>query len=163
VNSPFLSTRVPALIDEVVDVYRAAGRPLASLSDQDLDERFVSEVENYIEDPQNAARFRSVNTTAAEYMLRRRAAPVAKVLRLKKGSEHEARNQPHKPKLAVFLDVPSEDYRLPMVVLAFGRFAVIPALGAIAQPEGSNGKPLRPDTKEDEDELQREFNWLIGL
>jgi hypothetical protein len=162
VRSPFLSTRVPALIDEVVAMYRAAGRPLASLSDQDLDERFVSEVENYIEDPQNAARFRSVNTIAAEYMLRRRAAPLEQVVRLKRGSPHEARNQPHKPKLSVFLDVPSEQ-DLPMVVLAFGRFAVIPGLGAIAQPECSNGKPLRPDTKAGEDELQREFNWLIGL
>ena len=161
-TSPFLERRVPQLVDEIIELYRAEGRPLASHTDEDLDARFVECVEAYIADPRDPARFRAVNTTAAEYVLRRRAAPVAEVVRLKPGAEHEALNQPQRRKLSVFLDVPSEQ-DLPMVVLAFGRFAVIPGLGAIAQPEGSNGKPLRPDTKAGEDELQREFNWLIGL
>ena len=164
-TSPFLERRVPQLVDEIIELYRAEGRPLASHTDEDLDARFVECVEAYIADPRDPARFRAVNTTAAEYVLRRRAAPVAKVVRLKRGAEHEALNQPQRRKLSVFLDVPSlpSGQDLPMVVLAFGQFAVIPAIGAIAQPEGSNGKPQRPDSKASEEQLQREFNWLIGL
>jgi hypothetical protein len=151
-NSPFLEHRVPELLDEVVAMYRAAGRPLASLADGDLDAHFVDTVEGYIADPRNPARFRAVNDTAAEYVLRRRAAPAERVVRLKKGTEI-AGNQPHKPKLAIFIGlVGPEDQNLPlpMVVLGFGGYAVIPAIGAIAAPEGS-------------EESHAEFRWLLGL
>jgi hypothetical protein len=154
VNSPFLEHRVPELLDEVVAMYRAAGRPLASLTEGDLDAHFVDTVEAYIADPRNPARFRAVNDVAAEYVLRRRAAPGERVVRLKEGAEI-AGNQPHKPKLVVWLDrLPGyEDLDLPMVVLAFGRQAVIPALGAILQPEGSD----RWDKGD-----SGEFRWLLG-
>ena len=75
-----------------------------------------------------------------------------------------AKYQPHRPKLAVIISTESaKGEKLPWVVLSFGSFAVIPGLGAIARPEGADGKPLRPDSKESEEQLQREFNWLIGL
>ena len=152
-NSPFLEHRVPQLLEEVVAMYRAAGRLLASLTDADLDAHFVDTVEAYITDPRNPARFRAVNDVAAEYVLRRRAAPAERVVRLKKGTEAAAINQPHKPKLAIFIGlVGREDQNLllPMVVLAFGGYAVIPAIGAIAAPEGS-------------EESHAEFRWLLGL
>ena len=57
----FLKHRVPALLDEVVAMYRAAGRPLASLTDDALDASFVDTVEAYIADPRTPARFRAVN------------------------------------------------------------------------------------------------------
>jgi hypothetical protein len=153
VNSPFLEHRVPELLDEVVAMYRAAGRPLASRRDGDLDTHFVDTVEAYIADPRNPARFRAVNDVAAEYMLRRRAAPAMRVVRLKEGNEIAVINQPHKPKLAIFIGlVGPEDQNLPlpMVVLAFGGYAVIPAIGAIAAPEGG-------------EESHAEFRWLLGL
>jgi hypothetical protein len=117
-----MAHRVPQLLDEVVALYRAGGRPLASLSDRKLDARFVDAVEAYIGDPGNPALFRAVNGIAAEYVLRRRDAPVLRVVRLKEGPEAAA-NQPHKPKLCAFIfsSLP-EGQDLPMVVLAFGRF-----------------------------------------
>jgi hypothetical protein len=179
VSSPFLERRVPQLLDEVVAMYRAAGRPLALLTDGDLDMHFVDTVEAYITDPRNPVRFRAVNGGAAEYVLRRRAAPVARVVRLKEGTVYEARNQPHKPKLSVFLWVPSEPegQDLPMVVLAFGRYAVIPALGAISAPEeseedkGCSWENLTEVELERRKEWRRkeraerdaEFRWLLGL
>ena len=154
-NSPFLEHRVPQLLEEVVAMYRAAGRLLASLTDADLDAHFVDTVEAYITDPRNPARFRAVNDVAAEYVLRRRAAPAERVVRLKKGTEAAAINQPHKPKLAIFIGLVGPGFEdqnllLPMVVLAFGGYAVIPAIGAIAAPEGS-------------EESHAEFRWLLGL
>ena len=177
-NSPFLEHRVPELLGEVVEMYRAAGRPLAALTDGDLDTHFVDTVEAYIADPRNPARFRAVNDIAAEYVLRRRAAPAAQVVRLKEGAEI-AGNQPHKPKLAIMLGELSgyEDLGLPMVVLAFARFAVVTAIGAIAYPEGSEEEPLGWDRnmsevelerakerwRKERDERQAEFRWLLGL
>ena len=184
VNSPFLEHRVPELLDEVVAMYRAAGRPLASLTDGDLDAYFVDTVEAYIADPRNPARFRTVNDGAAEYVLRRRAAPVERVLRLTEEAEEDAEiaaiNQPHKPKLTVVIGGllrRSEDLDLPMVVLAFGRYAVIPAIGAIACPEGNEeeldswNKNLSEAERERANQLWRkeraerdaEFRWLLGL
>ena len=173
IRSPFLEHRVPELLDEVVAMYRAAGRPLASLTDGDLDTHFVDTVEAYIADPRNPARFRAVNDVAAEYVLRRRAAPAERVVRLKEGTEI-AGNQPHKPKLAVSIGLPG--YGLPLVVLAFGRYAVIPAIG-ILEPEGSEEKPSSWDKnlseaelglakerwRKERDERQAEFRWLLGL
>ena len=173
--SPFFERRVPQLLDEVIDLYRAAGRPLASLADEALDSHFVERVESYIGNPKSPARFRAVNDTAGEYVLRESAAPIVRVLRLKEPLTAAkdwppnlrpmlAKYQPHRPKLAVVISVePDEGQRLPWVVLSFGSFAVIPGLGAIARPESADGKPLRPDSKESEEQLQREFNWLIGL
>jgi hypothetical protein len=91
-------------------------------------------------------------------VLRRRDAPVLRVVRLKEGPEAAA-NQPHKRKLSAFIfsSLP-EGQDLPMVVLAFGRFAVIPGVGVIAHPEGND-----PDTKAGRDEEDREFRWLLGL
>jgi hypothetical protein len=180
VSSPFLEHRVPELLDEVVAMYRAAGRLLASLTDDDLDAYFADAVEAYIADPRNPARFRAVNDVAAEYVLRRRAAPVVRVVRLKKGTEAAALNQPDKPKLADVIGglIPgAEVFGLPLVVLAFGRYAVIPAIGAIAEPEGSEEEPLRWDKTMSEVELERakeqwrnarderhaEFRWLLGV
>ena len=183
-NSPFLEHRVPELLDEVVAMYRAAGRPLASLTDGDLDAYFVDTVEAYIADPRNPARFRTVNDGAAEYVLRRRAAPVERVLRLTEEAEEDAEiaaiNQPQKPKLTVVIGGllrRSEDLDLPMVVLAFARFAVVTAIGAIAYPEGSEEEPLGWDRnmsevelerakerwRKERDERQAEFRWLLGL
>jgi hypothetical protein len=176
IRSPFLEHRVPELLDEVVAMYRAAGRPLAPLTDGDLDTHFTDMVAAYIGDPRNPARFRAVNNVAAEYVLRRREAPATRVVRLKEGPEAEA-NQPHKPKLAVFLGkLPGyEALGLPMVVLAFGRYAVIPALGAIAEPEGSEEKPrdwnstgvemerAKEQWRQERDAHQAEFRWLLGL
>ena len=98
----FLEHRVPELLDEVVGMYRAAGRPLASFTDDALDASFVETVEAYIANPRNPARFRAVNDLAAEYVLRRRDAPILRVMRLKEGTEAERINQPHKRKLAAF-------------------------------------------------------------
>jgi hypothetical protein len=176
--SPFLEHRVPELLDEVVAMYRAAGRPLASLADGDLDAHFVDTIEAYIADPRNPARFRAVNDVAAEYVLRRRAAPAERVVRLKEKAEI-AGNEPHKPKLAIMLgELPGyEDLGLPMVVLAFGRYTVVTAIGAIAYPEGSEEKPTSWDKNLSEVKLERakeqwrkehdahqaEFRWLLGL
>jgi hypothetical protein len=67
-------------------------------------------------------------------VLRRRDALVLRVVRLKEGPE-AAPNQPHKPKLAAFLfPSPPAGQDLPMVVLAFGRFAAIPGVAVIAHP-----------------------------
>jgi len=178
IRSPFLEHRVPELLDEVVAMYRTAGRPLASLADGDLDAHFVDTVEAYIADPRNPARFRAVNDAAGEYVLRRRAAPAERVVRLKEGTEI-AGNQPHKPKLAIMLgELPGyANLGLPMVVLAFGRYAVVTAIGAIAYPEGSEEKLTSWDKNLSEMELERakerwrqerdarqaEFRWLFGL
>jgi len=173
--SPFFERRVPQLLDEVIDLYRAAGRPLASLADEALDNHFVERVESYIGNPKSPARFRAVNDTAGEYLLRQRDAPIVRVLRLKEPLTAAkdwppnlrpmlAKYQPHRPKLAVIISTESaRGGKLPWVILAFGGFCVIPALAAIAMPEGANGKPLRPDTREGEAEQQRQFDWLLGL
>jgi len=173
--SPFFERRVPQLLDEVIDLYRAAGRPLASLADEALDNHFVERVESYIGNPKSPARFRAVNDTAGEYVLRESAAPIVRVLRLKEPLTAAkdwppnlrpmlAKYQPHRPKLAVVISVePDEGQRLPWVVLSFGSFAVVPGLGAILRPEAADRKVHRPDSKEAEAAMQREFNWLIGL
>ena len=175
-TSPFLEHRLPELLAEVVAIYRAAGRPLASLTEGDLDTHFVDTVEAYIADPQSPARFRAVNDVAAEYVLRRRAAPAERVVRLKEGTEI-AGNQPHKPKLAIILgELPGyKNLGLPMVVLAFGRYAVIPAIGAIASPEGSEEEPIdwnltgveleraKERWRKEHDAHHAEFRWLLGL
>jgi hypothetical protein len=172
----FLDHRVPELLDEVVAMYRAAGRPLAALTDGDLDAHFVDTVEAYIADPRNPARFRAVNNVAAEYVLRGGEAPVTRVMRLKEGKEIEG-NQPDKPKLCIFIFAGGDPKDLPMVVLAFGCHAVIPALGAIAYPEGSEERPTSWDKNLSEVELEHakerwrkerdarsaEFDWLLGL
>jgi hypothetical protein len=172
----FLDHRVPELLDEVVAMYGAAGRLLASLPDGDLDGHFVDTVEAYIGDPRNPARFRAVNDVAGEYVLRGRDAPVTRVVRLKEGKEIEG-NQPDKPKLCIFIFAGGDPENLPMVVLAFGRHAVIPALGAIAYPEGSEEKPHRGDKnlsgaalerakeqwRKERDARSAEFDWLLGL
>jgi hypothetical protein len=172
-TSPFLERRVPQLLDEVVDLYRADGRPLASLTDENLDARFIDAVERYIEDPRTPSRFRNVNSVAAEFVLRKRDAPIATVVRLKLTAPKDtppklrpmlAMYEAHRPKLAVVISVePDEGQRLPWVVLSFGSFAVVPGLGAILRPEAADRKVHRPDSKEAEAAMQREFNWLIGL
>ena len=178
IRSPFLEHRVLELLDQVVAMYRGAGRPLVSLTDGDLDTHFIDTVEAYIADPRNPARFRAVNDVAAEYVLRQREAPASRVVRLKEGTEI-AGNQPHKPKLAIMLgELPGyQDLRLPMVILAFGRYAVIPAIGAIACPEGNEeeldswNKNLSEAERERANQLWRkeraerdaEFRWLLGL
>ena len=171
-NSPFLEHRVPQLLEEVVAMYRAAGRLLASLTDADLDAHFVDTVEAYITDPRNPARFRAVNDVAAEYVLRRRDAPIERVVRCKEATEDEAINQPDKRKLSVFIEVPGFENILPMIVLAFGRFGTVPGLGAIFSPEGSDKYPPSWDKNLTEPELKRakerwrderhaEFEWLL--
>ena len=168
----FLKHRVPALLDEVVAMYRAAGRPLASLTDDALDASFVDTVEAYIADPRTPARFRAVNDVAAEYVLRRRAAPVERVVRLKEGTEGEAIDQPHKHKLSVFIAIPGYEDILPMVVLAFGHYGTIPAAGAIFSPEGNDEYPASWDkltgperakerSRKWRDERHAEFEWLL--
>ena len=170
----FLKHRVPALLDEVVAMYRAAGRPLASLTDDALDASFVDTVEAYIADPRTPARFRAVNDVAAEYVLRRRAAPVERVVRLKEGTEGEAIDQPHKHKLSVFIAIPGYEDILPMVVLAFGHYGTIPAAGAIFLPAGSDEYPASWDkltgpelerakerSRKWRDERHAEFEWLL--
>jgi hypothetical protein len=166
--------RVPALLDEIVGMYRGAGRPLALLADDELDASFFDTVEAYIADPRTPARFRAVNDVAAEYVLRRRDAPVERVVRLKEETEIEAINQPHKHKLAVFLMIPRYEDILPMVVLAFGRYGAIPGLGAIFLPEGSDKYPASWDNltgpereraverwRNWRDERHAEFEWLL--
>ena len=170
----FLEHRVPELLDEVVGMCRAAGRSLAWLADDELDARFVDTVEAYIAEPRTPARFRAVNDVAAEYVLRRRDAPVEQVVRLKEGAPPET--MPRRRKLSVFLTRSGYE-TLPMVVLAFGRFGTIPAIGAIFIPDGSDEDPPSWDTKLTGTELQRaserwrkerderhaEFRWLLGL
>jgi hypothetical protein len=109
-------------------------------------------------------------------VLRRRAAPAERVARLKEGKEI-AGNHPDKPKLAIMLgELPGyQDLRLPMVILAFGRYAVIPAIGAIAEPEGSEEKPrdwnltgvelarAKEWWRKERDARQAEFRWVLGL
>jgi hypothetical protein len=168
----FWNERVPELLDEVVGMYRAAGRPLAQLADDELDVGFIDTVEAYIADPRTSARFRAVNDVAAEYVLRRRAAPIERVVRLREGPEDEAINQPDKRKLSVFIEVPGFENILPMIVLAFGRFGTVPGLGAIFSPEGSDKYPPSWDKNLTEPELKRakerwrderhaEFEWLL--
>ena len=170
----FLEHRVPELLDEVVGMYRAAGRPLASFTDDALDASFVETVEAYIANPRNPARFRAVNDLAAEYVLRRRDAPILRVMRLKEGTEAERINQPHKRKLVAFGFGRPRD-NLPMVVLAFGRYGTIPGLGEIFLPEGSDEYPSRRDKiltmaeaqahnarwRKWRDERHAEFEWLL--
>ena len=79
----FWNQRVPELLDEIVGMYRADGRALAGLADDELDASFVDTVDAYIADPRTPARFRAFNDVAAEYVLRRRAAPVLRVVRLR--------------------------------------------------------------------------------
>jgi hypothetical protein len=170
----FLEHRVPELLDEIVGMYRAAGRPLSSLADDELDASFVDTVEAYIADPRAPPRFRAVNDVAAEYVLRRRDAPILRVMRLKEGTEAERINQPHKRKLAAFGFGRPRD-NLPMVVLAFGRYGTIPGLGEIFLPEGSDEYPGRRDKiltmaeaqahyarwRKWRDERAAEFDWLL--
>ena len=167
-SSPFLEHRVPELLDEVVAMYRAARRPLASLTDDDLDAYFADAVEAYIADPRNAARFRAVNDIAAEYVLRRRQAPTERMVRLKeeveKEPEYAAINQPHKPKLSLFIPLPGYDLGLPVVVLAFGNFALIPALGICAPEESELSFELSNEQwRKEEAERSAEFSWLLGV
>jgi hypothetical protein len=170
----FLEHRVPELLDEIVGMYRAAGRPLARLTDDELDASFIDTVEAYIADPRTPARFRAVNDVAAEYVLRRRDAPVLRVMRLKEGTEAERINQPLKRKLAAFGFGRPRD-NLPMVVLAFGRYGTIPGLGEIFLPEGSDEYPAPRDKiltmaeaqghnaryRKWRDERAAEFDWLL--
>jgi hypothetical protein len=169
-----LEHRVPALLDEVIAMYRAAGRPLALLADDELDAHFVDTVETYIADPRTPARFRAVNDVAAEYVLRRRDAPIERVVRCKEATEDEAINQPDKRKLCAFIVIPGCENILPMVVLAFGRYGTIPAAGAIFLPEGSDEYPASWDkltgpelerakerSRKWRDERHAEFEWLL--
>jgi hypothetical protein len=170
----FWNQRVPELLDEIVGMYRADGRALAGLADDELDASFVDAVDAYIADPQTPARFRVVNDVAAEYVLRRRAAPVLRVVRLREGTEDEAINQPDRRKLSVFIVIPGYEDILPMVVLAFGHYGTIPAVGAIFRPEGSDEDPASWDkltgpelerakerSRKWRDERHAEFEWLL--
>ena len=168
----FFEHRVPELLDEIVRMYRAADRPLARLTDDELDVSFVDTVQAYIADPRTPARFRAVNDVAAEYVLRRRAAPVLRVVRLREGTEDEATNQPDKRKLCAFIVIPGYENILPMVVLAFGRYGTIPGAGAIFLPEGNDEYPASWDkltgperakerSRKWRDERHAEFEWLL--
>ena len=168
----FLEHRVPELLDEIVGMYRAADRPLARLTDDELDVSFVDTVQAYIADPRTPARFRAVNDVAAEYVLRRRNAPVEQAVRLKEEAPLKKINLGRK--LVAFIDIPTYENHLPLVVLAFGRFAVIPAVGAILTPEGSDDDPPSWDkltgpelerakerSRKWRDERHAEFEWLL--
>jgi len=168
----FWNQRVPELLDEIVGMYRADGRALAGLADDELDASFVDTVDAYIADPRTPARFRAVNDVAAEYVLRRRAAPVLRVVRLREGTEDEATNQPDKRKLCAFIVIPGYENILPMVVLAFGRYGTIPGAGAIFLPEGNDEYPASWDkltgperakerSRKWRDERHAEFEWLL--
>jgi hypothetical protein len=170
----FFEHRVPELLDEIVGMYRAGGRLLAQLPDDELDARFVDTVDAYIADPRTPARFRAVNDVAAEYVLRRQKAPVEQLVRLKEGTEIEAINQSDKRKLCVFIVIPGYEDILPMVVLAFGRYGTIPGLGVIFLPEGSDEYPTGWDkltgpelerakerSRKWRDERHAEFEWLL--
>ena len=162
------------MLDEVVAMYRAAGRPLAWLTDEELDASFVDTLEAYIADPRTRERFHAVNNLAGEYLLRRRDAPVERVVHLKEGTEGEAINQPDKRKLCAFIVIPGCKNILPMVVLAFGRYGTIPGLGVIFLPEGSDEYPTSWDkltgpelerakerSRKWRDERHAEFEWLL--
>ena len=168
----FFEHRVPELLDEIVRMYRAADRPLARLTDDELDVSFVDTVQAYIADPRTPARFRAVNDVAAEYVLRRRNAPVEQAVRLKEEAPLKKINLGRK--LVAFIDIPTYENHLPLVVLAFGRFAVIPAVGAILTPEGSDDDPPSWDkltgpelerakerSRKWRDERHAEFEWLL--
>src|SRR6516162_277228 len=90
------------------------------------------------------------------------------------GIPRDRDNQPHKRKLAAFGFGRPRD-NLPMVVLAFGRYGTIPAVGAIFSPEGSDEYPGRRDKiltmaeaqahnarwRKWRDERHAEFEWLL--
>jgi len=153
----FFEHRVPELLDEIVRMYRAADRPLARLTDDELDVSFVDTVQAYIADPRTPARFRAVNDVAVRL---KEEAPLKKINLGRK--------------LVAFIDIPTYENHLPLVVLAFGRFAVIPAVGAILTPEGSDDDPPSWDkltgpelerakerSRKWRDERHAEFEWLL--
>ena len=163
-DSPFFSHRLPALLAEVVDMYRAGGRGLAGLGDDELDAQFLAVFRGYAADQADQARFRALNDVAAEYVLRRRSAPIELVAR----------------ELVSFVDLPGYEERLPLVLLAFGQFLVIPGLGMLLQLSASaeveacdrwperdkdpEGWQRKYEAWQDEREAgQREFRWLLGL
>src|SRR6516162_6665936 len=96
-------------------MYRAGGRGLAGLGDDELDAQFLAVFRGYAADQADPTRFRALNDVAAEYVLRRRSAPIELVAR----------------ELVSFVDLSGYEERLPLVLLAFGQFLVIPGLGML--------------------------------
>ena len=125
----FWNERVPALLDEIIGMYRTAGRSLARLTDDELDANFVETVEAYITDPRTPARFCAVNNVAAEYVLRRRGAPFERLWPFQEG--RVTINQRFRGVIVLPNNLIHMVEGLPMVVLAFGRFGTIPAAGII--------------------------------
>jgi hypothetical protein len=163
-DSAFFSHRLPALLAEVIDMYRASGRGLAGLEEDELDAQFLAAFRAYAAEQADPARFRAINDVAAEYVLRRRSAPIELVAR----------------ELVSFVDLPGYEERLPLVLLAFGHFLVIPGFGMLLQLSGAaeveacdrwperdkdpEGWQRKYEAWQDEREAgQREFRWLLGL
>ena len=168
----FWNERVPALLDEIIGMYRTAGRSLARLTDDELDANFVETVEAYITDPRTPARFCAVNNVAAEYVLRRRGAPFERLWPFQEG--RVTINQRFRGVIVLPNNLIHMVEGLPMVVLAFGRFGTIPAAGIIftisdEDPPNWNkltGPGLQLANKcwrKERDERQAEFRWLLGL
>jgi hypothetical protein len=164
----FFEHRVPELLDEIVRMYRSGGRLLAQLTDGDLDAHFVDILEAYIADPRTPARFRAVNDVAAEYVLRRCAAPIGDSALVR---EVETINR--RDKVGIVVAIPGFEKHLPEVVLAFGRFGTIPAAGVIFTISDEDHPPnwdklTGPELqlankrwRKERDERHAEFEWLL--
>jgi hypothetical protein len=135
---PFWYQRLPKLIREAVDLYRRDGRRLAGLDDKQLSREFLAAFKRYVKDQGNRATTRALNEIAAEYVLRRSAAPI--------GSAAD--------QLSWIIAVSgSEIEQLPLVLLAFRYILCIPALGMILVPNEEQG---------DEAARLADFQWLLS-
>jgi hypothetical protein len=134
----FLDHRLPALLQEAVDMYRTSGRQHGELGDELLDAEFCAAFRAYAGDAaRSGTSNRRLNDVASEYVLRRRSAPIETVAR----------------DLVWFIELPGYEDRLPLVLLAFGRIMCIPALGML----------LRLESDRHDDASQADFDWLLGL
>jgi hypothetical protein len=145
VTSPFFDHRVPALLAEVVEMYKGAGRRHGGLGDDELAAEFQAAFEAYAAAQGDREQSRRLNDVAAEHVLRRRDAP----LKLVAG------------RLVSVVSIPGYEKKLPAVLLAFGRVMCIPFLGMVVmlhdEDEWSEASRKRRAAE------QADFRWLLGL
>jgi len=150
-ESPFFSRRLPMLVGETVNMYKADGRPLAPLSADALDDRFRTELLAYAPDQGNRERSRTLNSIAAEYLLRRTRAPIEPEF-----GDYElvclTLIGPDRPEL-----LPDLIKAQPFALFTFGRVSAIPALAAICRVRARGYDHLTLPSEAEHDD----FHWLI--
>ena len=120
---PLWSRRLPSLLREAVELYRADGRKFEAFDGSALDDAFVKAFAAYALKQDDIRRARRVNEITAEYVIRGHAAPIELALK-KNGYElHTIIGGPR--------DAAEERAiaKLPAVMLAMGHVVWIPQVG----------------------------------